>query len=49
LLLNARRTGDIDRQQSLALSSNGAAAQRSAANANSAVFRAMTQQNTDWF
>jgi len=40
LLLSTPQAGDINRQQEPALSSNGAAARRSAANADSVMFTA---------
>jgi len=48
LLLSASRAGDISREQAPALSSNGAAARRTAANAGSVMLTAeLTRLNTD--
>jgi len=48
LLLSALRAGDISQEQAPVLSSNGAAARRTAANAGSVMLTAeLTRLNTD--
>jgi len=50
LLLSAPQAGHIDRQQAPALSSNGAAARRTTANAGSVMLTAeLTRLNTDLY